>query len=498
LEIDLGVNSVVKDFKPTVYKERNISASTNPALLAHGRYGTAEMIEIFGAECTFQFSLDAQAAAVKTMSELYPEVVPSAHADEIASKAKLGIIDPQRIREIEANVGHDVIAINTSLEEKVSKEAAADINKARTSADTTETAKALQLKRALEVYIDSVENLRDIVLEKAIRWTAPHVDTTHLLDALPTLAGRPLMFYAEMLQSDLDHLAYVYKYSVKGKWSDATGNHHSATTLGIDGMKLQEKYCRRLEIGFMDASAQIPGREFIADVVYSIVRTAATMASLSFYVRNGKGDDVDIFLDVSSKQRKGSSAMPHKDIKGGNPTVEEQVESFFKLALGELVTSVSTIPFTYARDLSGSASDRIILEDLFKFGDHVARELARTVYFLGLNEARAKKRVNRSLGLVTSEQVMTYLTDHRRTRNPMPRNEAHELVATLATRAYSEKKRFVEVILKSLEITSRLSEETLRRITDPEEFIGQTREIMELVFDKYHGLKTLQPVAAIK
>ncbi len=449
------------------------------------------MIEIFGAERTFQFSLDAQAAAVKTMSELYPDVVSPAHAEEIASKAKLGVIDPQRIREIEAKVGHDVIAINTSLEEKVSKEAAADINKARTSADTTETAKALQFKKALEVYIDSVENLRDIMLEKAIGWTVPHIDETHLLDALPTLTGRPLMFYAEMLQSDLDRLAYAYANSVKGKWSDATGNHHSATTLGIDGMRLQEKYCRELGVSFMDASAQVPGREFIADIVYCLTRTAATMANLSFYIRMGKGDDMDVFRDVSPRRRKGSSAMPHKDVKGGNPTVEEQAESLFKLTMGELVTAVSTIPFTYARDLSGSASDRIILEDIFKFCDHVTRELARTVYFLGLNEAREKERINRSLGLVTSEQVMTYLTDGRITKNPMPRNEAHELVAELATRAYNEKRRFVEVLLESQEIRSRLSEETIRRITNPEEFIGQTREIMETVFNKYHGLKTL-------
>ena len=482
---------MVKSFKPTIYKERNVSASTNPALLAHGRYGTAEMIEIFGAERTFQFSLDVQAAAVKTISELYPDVVSLTHAEEIASNAKLGIIDPQRIREIEAKVGHDVIAINTSLEEKVTKEAAAAINKARTSADTTETAKALQFKRALEVYIDSVENLRDIILEKAIEWTVPHIDETHLLDALPTLAGRPLMFYAEMLQSGLDYLAYAYAHSVKGKWSDATGNHHSATTLGIDGMRLQEEYCKRLGVGFMDASAQVPGREFIADIVYCMVRTTATMANISFYIRTGKGDDMDVFRDISPKRRKGSSAMPHKDVKGGNPTVEEQAESLFKLALGELVTAVSTVPFTYARDLSGSASDRIILEDLFKFCDHVTRELAKTVYFLRLDEARERERVNRSLGLVTSEQVMTYLTDGRITNDPMSRNDAHELVAMLATRAYTEKRRFAEVLLESQEIATRLSEETIKRITNPEEFIGQTQKIMETVFNKYHALKTL-------
>jgi adenylosuccinate lyase len=484
---------MIKEFKPTMYKERGVSPKTDPALLAHGRYGTKEMIEIFGPEPTFQYLLDSQAAAVKTMSKLYPEIVSPRHAEEIASKAKLGIIDPQRIREIETEKRHDIIAINTALEEKVVIEgAASDINKARASADSTETAKALQLKRALEVYINSVENLRDIVLEKAIGWTQPHMDTTHLLDALPTWAGRPLIFFGEMLQSDLDYLAYVYKHSIKGKWSDATGNHHSATTLGIDGMKLQEKYCENLGIGFMDASAQIPGREFITDVVYSMARTAATMANLAHYIRTGKGDDANIFFDASPKKRKGSSSMPHKDVKGGNPIVEEQTESYFNTVFGELVTSLATTQFDYARDLTGSASDRITLDDMFKFGDHVTRDLAQTVYHLGLNEDREKERVKRSLGLVTSEQVMTYLTDYRKTKNPMPREEAHELVASLATEAYNKKKDFVEVLIGSPKITSRLPEDTIRKITNPEEFIGQTKEIMETVFNKCHGKKTLQ------
>ncbi len=477
--------------EPTKYKERNISADTSTSLLAHGRYGTREMIEIFGPEKTFQYCLRVQAEAVKVLSDLHPEIVPHEYAEEIASKANLDVIDPRRIRELEAEKGHDVVAINSALEEKVSKEAAVHINKARTSADTTETAKALQCKEALEVYIDSVENLRDIILEKAMSWVTPHMDTTHLLDALPTLAGRPFMFYAEMLESDLDYLVFVCKNSVKGKWSDATGNHHSATTLGINGMKLQAEHCRRLGIGFMDASAQIPGREFLVDVVYGLARVSATMSNLASYIRMGKGDDVNIFIDMSPKRRKGSSAMPHKDVKGGNPIVEEQTGSLFNFMIGALATLLSSTQFDYARDLTGSASDRIVLDDVFKFTDHVTRELAKTIYYLELNKERVIERVHRSLGIVTSEQVMTYLTDQRRTSKPMPRKEAHDLVAALAAQAYSRNTLFREVLVNNQQIRERFSDEIIAKITNPEEYIGQSREIMEAVFRKYHRRKSL-------
>jgi len=240
-----------------------------PSTLAAGRYGTLEMVKIWGPEKTFECSLKVQGQSALTLSELHPEIIPYNLANEIAEKASLDYINPNRIRELEKRTGHDVIAINTALEEVLSPEARVHVNKAKTSADTTQPARALQIKDSLGVIADSVENLRDIVLEKSMEWIGiPHMDTTHLYDALPTVAGRPLAHYGEMLQYNLNFLKFVYYNSIIGKWADATGNHHSATALGIDGIKLQEKYCKDLEIGFMDAPGQIPGLEFEADVFF--------------------------------------------------------------------------------------------------------------------------------------------------------------------------------------------------------------------------------------
>ena len=218
----------------------------DPAQLVAGRYGTKEMCEILGAEKTFEYSLRAQAAACEALSGFSLDIIPFDQAKEIQEKANLKSINPDRIRELEEQTKHDVIAINKALEEVLSSdEARAHINKARTSADTTETAKALQLKEALTVFADSVENLRDIIIEKAFEFKDTiYMDTTHLYDAVPTVAGRPLIHYAETLQSALDLIKFVGEHWIKGKWGDATGNHHSATTLVVDGIALQEYYCK--------------------------------------------------------------------------------------------------------------------------------------------------------------------------------------------------------------------------------------------------------------
>ena len=340
---------------------------------------------------------------------------------------------------------------------------------------------------------DTMENLRDIVIEKAVEWIdIPHMDTSHLYDALPTVAGRPFAHYAEMLHSDLRVLNFFYNESIKGKWGDATGNHHSATVLGIDGVQLQEEYCRDLGIGYMDAPAQIPGLEFEADIIYTLARTSETVNNLCKYIAWGRSDDVNIFVNGSPKKKKGSSAMPHKDVKKGNPAAEEQFMSERNYMLGINVTALANCEFPYARNLAASSNSRIMYENGFKFMDHCMRRISNLMYWLEPRVERSKERVLRSYGAVTSQQVMTYLTDPRKVSDPMTRSEAHDLMGELATQAWESKTPFIDVLLKNKEVSSRLDEATLRQITDPLKYIGQSKEIIELVKERCYKKNTLE------
>ncbi|MBU4300641.1 MAG: lyase family protein [Nanoarchaeota archaeon] len=479
-----------KSYIITTPKKKGLDAKADPGILVVGKYGTLEMSPIFGRVPTFGYCLKAQAAATQVLSELYPNIVPQEHATVLIKTANLQSINPQRIIDIEDEIGHDVIAIDNAWEEAVMEicpEAASDINKFRTSADSTETAKALQLKNATEIIIDSLENLRDITLEKSMAWSnIPHMDQTHRYDALPTYAGRPFSHYAEMLQSDINLLKHFYNNSLVGKWGDSTGNHHSATALNVNGIELQKAYCEALGLKYMDAAAQTPGREFISDFAYGIARTAETMANLATYIANGRGDDVNLFVYRGRKQ-KGSAGMPHKDEKGGNPTKEEQTVSFANYTRGAMMTALSSDLMFYARDLSGSASDRVTLEIMFKWGDEVIRNLANVVYHIDLNMPRSIERVERSLGVVTSAQVMTYLTDRIKTSKPLPRSIAHDLMGELSTKVKAEKKPFVEILLGCDDVTSRLDENVIREISDPLKYVGQSKKVIEIVYQKYHG-----------
>ena len=465
----------------------------NPADLAAWRYGTSDMTEIWWADNTIALSLKVQWMSAQTLAELYPNIVPPELADEIYNMAVSGSIDPDRVREIEADTHHDVIAINRALAEKVSEEAQTHINKGKTSADTTQPARALQLKSSLEVIIKVTENVRDILCEKAAEWRdVPFMDTSHFYDALPSTAGRALVHYVEMLQSNLNMIKFMYENSIKWKWWDATGNHHSATALGIDGMEIQKNLCNKLWVGYMDAAGQIPGLEFEADIFYAMARLTETLNNIAKYIALWRSDDVNVFVNWSPRKQKGSSAMPHKDAKNGNPIVEEQTMSIRNYMTWNLITAMMNCEIPYARNLAASSNARINFEDGFKFLDQGIRKLAGVIYHLKLNEERSIERVQRSFWAVTSQKVMTYLTDSNQTDNPMTREDAHDLMWKLAQEAWDTKTDFKDIVLANKEVTSRLDDETIIEITDPLKYIGESKKIIDTVVKKCYQKTTIE------
>ena len=480
-------------------KEKTLPRSLFPegykkdsSALAAGRYGTLEMVNIWGPQQTFEYSLRSLARSSVILSRLHPDFLPPHIADEISTKASLQYINPDRIRQLEEEKGHDIIAITRALEEVVSQEAKPHVGELRTSADTSQNARAMQLRDSLEVIASSTENLRDILIEKALEWKdTPFMDCTHGYDAQPSVAGRAFIHYAETLQSGLNLLRFVYENAIVGKWADATGNHHSANSVGIDGLVLQEEFCKDINVGFMDAPAQIPALEFEADVTYALARISETVGNVAKYIKWGRSDDVNVFVNASPTKKKGSSALPHKDTKNGNPTSEEQARSMKRYMHGNMVTALENCEMEYARDLDASANERINFEDGFKFADHAIRNVANIAYWIVLRTDRSEERVLRSYGAVTSQRVMNNLTDVRRVKNPMPRSQAHDLMGKLATQAWDNKIPLVHIVLDSPEVSTRLNAETIMEITDPLTYIGESKKIIELVAKKHHKKKTL-------
>jgi adenylosuccinate lyase len=259
--------------------------------------------------------------------------------------------------------------------------------------------------------------------------------------------------------------------------------------MGLDGPAIEEEFCKELWIGHMIAPAQVPAREFLEDVYYAVTRVAKTTGRLGGYVRWGRSSDVGVFRFPANLGKKGSSAMPHKDMMGGNPDKEEQAESIDHVLAGVLCGSLEALSMDYARDLTGSALDRIFLDIAFKCTDCSVRNMAGVMDKLTINPERSKERILRTCGTITSPRFLAYLTDGRN-GEPMARSEAHDLLGKLATEAYNSKKMFSDVLKANPVVSAKITPAKIDELSDPLTYVGESKKVVENVYDAFHGKRT--------
>src|SRR5437762_13307618 len=156
------------------------------------RYTRPEMGRIWSDGNKFAQWLEVELAASEALAEL-GEVPPEA-ARLLRRHAGF---DADRIREIEEEVKHDVIAFTTSVAETMAaaghEEASRWFHYGLTSNDVVDTAHALQLKQASTLLIDGLGALRQVLKRRALEFQRTvQIGRTHGVHAEPITFGLKL------------------------------------------------------------------------------------------------------------------------------------------------------------------------------------------------------------------------------------------------------------------------------------------------------------------
>ncbi len=176
------------------------------------------MGKIWSEQTKFQTLLDVEIAASEAQAEL--GFVPKEAVEEIKKKAKFDI---ERIKEIEAEVKHDIIAFLTNVGENVG-EASRFVHLGMTSSDAIDTGLALQMKKAGEILQTDLEELHDAILAKAKehKYTIT-VGRSHGIHAEPTTFGFKLGVWLEEVRRHQIRLRRAIENISVGKISGAVG-----------------------------------------------------------------------------------------------------------------------------------------------------------------------------------------------------------------------------------------------------------------------------------
>ena len=412
------------------------------------RYSRPEMTRIWSEENKYRAWLEVELAAVEALAETGE--VPAVAAALLRQHARF---DVERIREIEKEVRHDVIAFTTAVAETMAAAGHAEASRwfhyGMTSNDVVDTAQALLVAQASEVVAAGIESLAAALKARAFEFKdAVQIGRTHGIQAEPITFGLKLALWYDELERNRRRFLSAANEMRVGKISGAVG------VFGHIGPQAEESICRRLGLEPAAIASQVISRDRHAHYVSSLALVTATLEKIALEIRHLQRTEVREAEEPFAPGQKGSSAMPHKR----NPVTCEQICGLARVVRSNVQAAFENIALWHERDISHSSVERIVLPDSTTLADYL---LSKTTWLIaGLRVDAAQMRTNLDLtkGLIFSGQLLLDLA-----AAGMLRESAYALVQKHAMEAWSGGANFRHAIEESAAVREYLSLEQIER-----------------------------------
>jgi adenylosuccinate lyase len=388
-------------------------------------------------------------------------------------KIRKATFEADRIAEVEAAVGHDVIAFLTVVNESIGQPEARYVHLGMTSQDLNDTSMAVQLVESARIISADLTRVRDVAAELAIRHRRTLMaGRTHGVVAEPTTFGFKVAGWVAELDRARTRVARVTEEVAVGRVSGAVGTHATVDP------RVEDRVCKELGLVPDPVSTQVVARDRHASFMSALALVAGTLERIATEIRHLQRSEVGEVFEPFGKEQKGSSAMPHKR----NPVLTERVCGLARVVRGHLVTALENTALWHERDISHSSAERIIFPDACAAVDYMAQEMAKVLTGLEVRPKRMLRNLQFGGGVVFSQRVLLALVE-----SGMSREEAYLLVQKAAMRALEDDAPgFRSLLEQDAEVASRIGSR-LDEVFDP----WQGLEHTDLAFDRLNlGVKT--------
>jgi len=439
------------------------------------RYRT-EIANIFTEEKKLDNWLKVEAVLAKAHAIL--GTIPQNAADEIAKKANLKYVKLNRVKDIDSEIHHDLMAMVKALDEQCEGDAGKYIHLGATSYDIEDTATALQLTEAILYIMKSLKNLIMVILKEVDdKKNLICIGRTHGQHAIPTTYGMRFGVWAYELDRHMDRLKETLNRIMCGKMSGAVG---TMASFGENGIKMQNIVTKELDLHQPLIANQIIQRDRHAEVVFITSLIGQSLAKFSRQIRVLQRNEIAEMFEPFKKSQVGSSTMPHKR----NPHKSERICSLARLLKSNVIPALDNIILEDERDLTNSANERIIFSENFILLDFMISQLTDIIQGLEFNEFNIEKNLNLTKGASLVEKVMVNLV-----KKGIGRQEGHEILRKAVIKAKNENIIINEILYNNPKIKAILSKSEIDELLDPHNYIGkaleQTENLLNVLNNKY-------------
>jgi len=430
------------------------------------RYGREEIKKIFSEEARLSYQLKVEAALAKAHAAVGN--IAEKHAKKIAEKANVKYVNVERVREIEKEIHHDVMAMVKALAE-VCGESGKYVHLGATSYDIVDSANALQMRDGLDIIENGIVALKKSLASLAEKYKdAIMLGRTHGQHALPITFGLKMAVFASEMERHRKRIQQCKEEICVGKMSGAVG---SGAAMGEKFFEIQEKVMNELGLKAEIPSTQIVGRDRYIFVISTLSNIATSLEKFATEVRNLQRNEIGEVAEAFEKKQVGSSTMPHKR----NPITCEQICGLARIIRSMLLPAWENAIQWHERDLCNSSSERFIIPHAFILTDWILFQMEKVFSSLEVYPEKMRENVEKSKGLPLAEAVMMLLV-----KKGMNRQEAHEILRISSLEAIRKGKHLRDILTKNGKILSLLTKKEIEDALNADNYIGEAKKLVEM------------------
>ena len=405
------------------------------------RYSREIMRKVWTEQNKFDAYLRVEILASEAWSQL--GVVPKEDVEKLWKNASFDI---NRIYEIEQQTRHDIVAFTRAVSETLGEERKW-VHYGLTSTDVVDTANGYLLKQANTILMDDIEKMLEVLRKRAIEFkSTPCIGRTHGIHADITCFGLKWALWYEEMKRNLTRFVTAARGVEVGKISGAVGNFANIPPF------IQDYVCEKLGIESANISTQVIQRDRHAYYMATLAVIASSIEQMAMEIRNLQRTEVHEVEESFGKGQKGSSAMPHKR----NPISSENMCGCARVMRGYMATFYENVALWHERDISHSATERIILPDATMLLDYMLNRFRGILENLVVFQDVMMENIYRTRKVIFAQRVMNALIE-----KGLSREQAYDTVQPVAMRAMSERADYQELLAETPAVMDVLTREEL-------------------------------------
>lgn len=425
------------------------------------RYTRPEMARLWTDHYRFEKMLEVEILACEALARR--KKVPLQAVAKIRQRAKVNV---PRIREIEKDVKHDVIAFVSQVAATVGPEGRF-LHMGLTSSDVLDTALAVQMVEATDLLLEDLSILRKTIAALAHK----HRNTlmmgrSHGIHAEPITFGLKVAGWYSELNRATGRLKRAREIVRVGKLSGAVG-----TFAHLDP-SIEAFVCKRLGLTPEPLATQVVPRDRHAEYVCQLAVVAAGVERIATEIRHLQRTEVLEVEEPFTPGQKGSSAMPHKR----NPIACENLCGLARLLRGYSQAALENVALWHERDISHSSVERVILPDATILLDFMLARLNTILLGLQIYPENMKRNMSKTVEIIASQRLLLALVEKGRRRE-----EAYRIIQTHAMKAWQEGDSFRELVLSDPLLSQQLTPEEIDDCFDPRYYVRHAQKIFKRV-----------------